>query len=167
VSYGKDHHDYPATDIFASCGATVMAPVDGIVTEIRRDDAYDAATDNPAQRGGRSFTIIGVDGVRYYGSHLATVDPSIVAGQSVVVGTVLGTVGKSGRASGCHLHLGISPPCEGTEWKVRRGVIWPWRYLDAWANGTDMSPADEVTRWSIDHPTACVDALAEPTAADA
>jgi peptidoglycan LD-endopeptidase LytH len=167
VSYGREHHDYPATDMFAPCGTAVVAPVDAVVTELRRDDTYDASTDNPALRGGRSFTLLGVDGVRYYGSHLDTVVSPLEVSDSVRAGDALGTVGKSGRASGCHLHFALSPPCEGREWKVRRGVIWPWRYLDAWANGDNLSPVAEVDQWSSEHPNACADSLAEPTAQDA
>lgn len=166
-SYGRDHHDYPATDIFAECGAEVVAPIDGELLEVRTEDAYDPATDNPAMRGGKSISMLGIDGVRYYMAHFSVIDPTVVPGGRVTVGQRLGEVGQTGRASGCHVHFALSPTCAGKEWKVRRGVIWPWPYLDAWQAGDDRSPALEIVAWQRDHPDSCADALAEPTAPDA
>ncbi|MGH3509907.1 MAG: hypothetical protein ACRDPI_06715, partial [Nocardioidaceae bacterium] len=80
VSYGAAHHDYPATDIFAACGSRVVAPVDGVVLETHRHDRWDPATNTGATRGGLSFAIRGVDGVRYYGSHLRSVRPGVRPG---------------------------------------------------------------------------------------
>jgi peptidoglycan LD-endopeptidase LytH len=167
ASWGREHHDYPATDIFAPCGADVISPVDGVVIELRRDDLYDATTDNPAHRGGRSFTIVGVDGVRYYGSHLASVSTSLRVNDFIAAGTAIGTVGDSGRASGCHLHFGLSSPCPGIEWKVRRGVVWPWRFLDAWAAGNNLNPSEDIAQWLTENPGACDEAQRDSNAGDA
>jgi hypothetical protein len=76
-------------------------------------------------------------------------------------------MGETGRTSACHLHFSISPPCPGKEWSVRRGVIWPYRYLDAWRAGDQLSPVDEVNSWLAANPTACDEAMADPNAADA
>jgi hypothetical protein len=76
-------------------------------------------------------------------------------------------MGRTGRASGCHLHFAISPPCPGKEWSVRRGVIAPWSYLDAWRRGEQLSPAAEVAAWSLAHPDACQAAMADPNSASA
>ena len=167
LSYGRDHHDYPAADIFADCGSPVVAPVRGVLLEVRPADRWDEATDNPATRGGMSVSMLGDDNVRYYVAHLAAIDTGLAVGDRVDAGRYLGDVGATGRASGCHLHFGISPLCDGTEWKVRRGVIWPQQYLDAWRSGEQASPVTEVTAWSGEHPDGCADALAEPTAPDA
>jgi len=129
-------------------------------------DSWDAAVDNPATRGGRSVAVLGDDGVRYYVAHLDEVDPMLALGTRVEIGQRLGTVGRTGRTSACHLHFGISPPCAGKEWSVRRGVIAPARYLDAWRAGDQLSPADEVATWLVNNPTACADAMADPEAAD-
>ena len=72
MSYGRSHHDYPATDIFAARGCTVVAPVTGRVDEVSTVDRWSSSTDRGADRGGRFFSIVGDDGVRYYGSHLQT-----------------------------------------------------------------------------------------------
>ena len=169
ASYGTTHHDYPATDIFAACGSAAVSPVDGVIVHWRTDDPYDAAVDNPAFRGGRSAAVLGDDGVRYYLSHFESLEPGLGVGSRVDAGDRLGAVGRSGNAENvdCHIHFGLSPDCPAREWSVRRGVIWPAPYLDDWRDARNTSPADEIRAWAAAHPTACADAAAEPTAADA
>jgi murein DD-endopeptidase MepM/ murein hydrolase activator NlpD len=164
ASYAREHHDYPAADIFVGCGADVVAPVDGTVLEVRRTDDWDPAEDDPATRGGRSVTLLGLDGVRYYFAHLDDITADLTPGRTVHLGDALGHIGETGRASACHLHFAISPPCPGKEWSVRRGVIEPWDYLDAWRRGEQSSPADATRRWQQDHPNACAIAMADPSA---
>ncbi|MGC9669102.1 M23 family metallopeptidase [Planosporangium sp. 12N6] len=158
ADYGRTHHDYPATDIFAACGSAVQAPADGVVLEVNRVDRFDPAHPDGADKGGLSVSIRGDDGVRYYGSHLAAIDPGVDAGTRLRAGIQIGVVGKTGNSSQvCHLHFGISPVCQRTgDWWVRRGVIFPWRYLDSWRAGGNLSPADEAAAWQRDHgcPTA-------------
>ena len=165
-SYGRTHHDYPAADIFAKCGAPVVSPVNGSVTEVRTEDLWDRATDNPALRGGKSVTIIGDDGVRYYLAHFDQIEPSLQPGP-ITIGAPLGTQGQTGRASACHTHFAISPACPGKEWSVRRGVIWPWSYLDSWRTNDQRSPVDEVRAWIGANPNTCTLAALDPNAADA
>jgi murein DD-endopeptidase MepM/ murein hydrolase activator NlpD len=167
AEWGDTHAEYPASDIFAGCGAAIVSPVDGVVVESRRVNAYDPAVDNPATRGGRSVSIVGDDGVRYYMAHLETIDEGIEPGTRVAMGQSLGRMGSTGRASACHLHFGISPPCPGKEWSVRRGVVWPQRYLNDWRAGGRRSPVDEVNGWTAVNRDACAQAMADPHAADA
>lgn len=167
-SYGRAHHDYPATDISAACGETVVAPVNGVLLEVRRVNAYDPAIDNPATRGGISISMLGDDGLRYYMAHFSAIEDGLEPGDRVALGQPLAKVGQTGRASGCHVHFGLSPTCPGPEWEVRRGVIWPWPYLDAWRYGaTDKSPGLEIYAWTKDHPNGCDVAMFLPTAKDA
>jgi murein DD-endopeptidase MepM/ murein hydrolase activator NlpD len=169
VSYERTHGGYPATDMIAKCGLPVVAPTDATVTEVRRVDRWDPKHDNAAWRGGESITMIGTDGVRYYGSHLQNIRADLQPGTIVQPGEAIAEVGQTGdaRLSTCHLHFGISPPCPGTEWKVRRGAIYPWPYLDSWRAGSSLSPTAAVAAWAAAHPSACTDAVAEPTAHDA
>jgi murein DD-endopeptidase MepM/ murein hydrolase activator NlpD len=139
--------------------------VNGVVIEVRTVDRWDPAIDNPATRGGRSVAILGDDGVRYYTAHLDTID--VAQGRRVGAGDPIATVGRTGRASACHVHFAISPPCPGPEWSVRRGVVWPHPYLDAWRVGEQRSPADEIDEWVADHPDACAEAMSDPFAPDA
>jgi murein DD-endopeptidase MepM/ murein hydrolase activator NlpD len=153
VSYQRTHSGYQATDLFAKCGAPVRAVTDGVILEVNRVNRYDPARDDPAWRGGLFVSLKGDDGVRYYGAHLTEVTSGIEKGVRVRSGQSLGTVGKTGRASDvCHLHFGISPPCTGeNDWWIRRGVVWPWSYLDAWRSGTAKSAAAEVKAWHGEH----------------
>ena len=166
-SYGREHGGYPATDLFADCGSPVVAPIAGTLLEVRTVDGWDPATDNPATRGGRSIALLGDDGVRYYMAHFSAIEPTLAPGDRVVTGQPLGQVGRTGRASACHVHFGLSPPCPGREWKVRRGVIPPAPYLDSWRAGENAGPELEILAWLEANPDGCADALAEPTAADA
>jgi peptidoglycan LD-endopeptidase LytH len=152
-SYAREHHDYPATDIIAACGNVVRAITDGVVLEVSRVDTFDKRTSRGAERGGLSVSMLGDDGVRYYGSHLSAIDDAVQPGVRVAAGGRLGLVGKTGNANNtCHLHLGFSPPCARTaDWWIRRGVIWPWSYLDAWRAGTARSPAPEIAAWHAAH----------------
>ncbi|WP_344083133.1 M23 family metallopeptidase [Luedemannella helvata] len=147
-----DHHDYPAADIMAPCGRTVRAVTDGVVLEVNRVDRFNPKRDRGADRGGLSVSILGQDGVRYYGAHFSSIVGSLGPGDIVRAGAVLGKVGRTGRAGACHLHLGLSPVCAGKgDWWVRRGVIWPSRYLDAWRKGEARSPATEAEKWRKSH----------------
>jgi murein DD-endopeptidase MepM/ murein hydrolase activator NlpD len=154
TSYGTAHHDYPATDIFADCGTRVVAPVSGTVLEVSRADRWDPSTNQPEDRGGKSFSIAGIDGVRYYGSHLRSLAGRVQPGASVRAGQLLGRVGHSGNAAytPCHLHFGISPVCRGhDDWWIRRGVIRPYRFLQSWESGGTLGPQRAVARWSRHH----------------
>jgi len=146
VNYAKAHHDYAATDILAKAGCKFVAPINGVVDEVNRIDAWSGKTNLGIDRGGLYVSIIGEDGVRYYGSHLRSIPASIQPGVSVLAGRVLGAVGATGSARGTapHLHFGISWPTPAQTWWVRRGEVLPWKYLDAWKAGKDLSPVKEV-----------------------
>jgi murein DD-endopeptidase MepM/ murein hydrolase activator NlpD len=146
VDYAHAHHDYPATDILTKAGCTFISPIDGTVDEVNRKDSWSGKTNLGADRGGLFVSIIGVDGVRYYGSHLRSIPATIVPGLAVKAGDVLGAVGATGSARGTHphLHFGISWPTPAGIWWVRRGEVLPWKYLDAWNSGKDLSPAKAV-----------------------
>jgi peptidoglycan LD-endopeptidase LytH len=148
VNYARAHHDYAATDILAKKGCKFVSPVNGVVDEVNRTDLWSGKTNLGADRGGLYVSIIGEDGVRYYGSHLTSIVASIQPGVVVTAGQLLGKVGATGSARGTspHLHFGISwpTPTQTNVWWVRRGVVLPWKYLDAWKSGKDLSPAKAV-----------------------
>lgn len=168
AGWGTTHAGYPATDIFvpSGCGGQVVAPVNGALLEVRRIDSWSRAEDNPATRGGKSVSILGDDGVRYYLAHFAEIVPGLEPGSRVLAGEQLGEVGSTGRSSACHIHFGISPPCPRPEWSVRRGAVWPSPYLDAWRAGDQRSPVDEIRVWVAANPNACDDAALDIDAAE-
>jgi murein DD-endopeptidase MepM/ murein hydrolase activator NlpD len=146
VNYARAHHDYAATDILAKAGCKFVAPINGVVDEVNRVDTWRSPPNLGITRGGLSVSIIGEDGVRYYGSHLRSIPASIQPGVSVTAGRILGAVGATGSARGTspHLHFGISWPTPADTWWVRRGEVLPWKYLDAWKSGKDLSPVKAV-----------------------
>ena len=146
VTYARAHHNYPATDILTKKGCKFVAPTSGVVDEVNHVDKFSWKTNKGADRGGLSISIIGDDGVRYYGSHLSKIPAEMVPGFRVNVGDVIGYVGNSGDAKGLatHLHFGISWQTPAGIWWVRRGELYPWKYLDAWKAGKDVSPAKAV-----------------------
>ena len=148
VKYARAHHDYPATDILAKKGCAFVAPIDGVVEDVNLKDIWSSKNNRGQDRGGLSVSIIGIDGVRYYGSHLLSVAEGIVPGASVMAGDVLGKVGSSGSARGTspHLHFGISWPRKAGDWKIRRGTLYPWPYLDAWKVGENLSPVKAILK---------------------
>ena len=148
VKYGKYHHDYPATDIFAKKGCAFVAPIAGVIDEVNTVDRWSGKSNLGADRGGLSVSLIGEDGIRYYGSHLQKIEPNIVPGYKVMSGEKLGEIGTTGSAKGTkpHLHFGISYPTQNGIWWIRRGVglekgkTSPWKYLQAWQAGKDLKP---------------------------
>jgi murein DD-endopeptidase MepM/ murein hydrolase activator NlpD len=145
ASYGQ-HAGYPAADMFTGRGCAFVAPVAGRVDEVTRTDSWHQASDRGADRGGRSVSLVGIDGVRYYGSHLEAVAPGIAPGTGVRAGQPLGRIGNSGsaRITPVHLHFGISWPTRPGIWWVRRGMVPPQRYLDSWRDGGNLSPVRAV-----------------------
>ena len=146
VTYARAHHNYPATDILTKKGCKFVAPTSGVVDEVNHVDKFSWKTNKGADRGGLSISIVGDDGVLYYGSHLSKIPTEMVPGFRVNVGDIIGYVGNSGDAKGLatHLHFGISWPTPAGIWWVRRGELYPWKYLDAWKAGKDVSPAKAV-----------------------
>jgi murein DD-endopeptidase MepM/ murein hydrolase activator NlpD len=143
------HHDYPAADIKARMGCAFVAPIGGVVQDVSRKDLWSGKTNLGKDRGGLSVSIIGDDGVRYYGSHLSKVEKGIEPGMRVEIGQKLGEIGRTGSARGIprpHLHFGISYQTEPGDWEIRRGAIKPWKYLESWKKGENLSPVAEATR---------------------
>ena len=104
VNYARAHHDYAATDILAKKGCKFVAPINGVVDEVNRTDLWSGKTNLGIDRGGLYVSIIGEDGVRYYGSHLQSIPASIQPGVSVIAGRVLGSIGTTGSARGTASH---------------------------------------------------------------
>lgn len=94
-SNGRRH---AGVDIFAPQGSPVIAPVSGRVT----------VAGNDGGAGGNRVWIVGDDGRAYYFAHLAAISARV--GDLVTVGRQIGTVGRTGNASGSspHLHFSIN-----------------------------------------------------------
>ncbi|NBV65959.1 MAG: hypothetical protein EBR75_02560, partial [Actinobacteria bacterium] len=75
ATYAKTHHDYQATDIQAKAGCKYVAPIGGTITEVATKDIWNSKKNLGDTRGGLSVTLVGDDGVRYYGSHFKSIEP--------------------------------------------------------------------------------------------
>lgn len=159
VRYARDHLDYPATDVFG-CYAKVLAPTSGTIGQVRRKDKWIESVDAPGTRGGLTITLIGDDTVRYYFSHLGRVKVNF--GQRVEAGQWIGVMGSSGNARRtlCHTHIGISRICPAAEERLLQGEVWPWKYLDAWREGRQLSPRKEKNAIVKKSSNACNEATA-------
>jgi len=148
VKFARFHHDYPATDIITKKGCAFLSPIDGVVDEVSRKDRWSGKSNRGQDRGGLFVSIIGVDGVRYYGSHLMEVANGIESGINVTAGQELGKVGTSGSARGTapHLHFGLSWPTGPGDWKIRRGALPPYKYLKSWQEGGSLSPVGAIEK---------------------
>lgn len=87
-------HFYNAIDIANSCGKPVVAAAGG---KIQRAGWVSI--------GGNAITILHPNGVVTYYGHLSII--SVAPGQNVAAGEIIGYVGKTGYATGCHVHFEV------------------------------------------------------------
>ncbi|MEU8269808.1 M23 family metallopeptidase [Sphaerisporangium sp. NPDC049002] len=147
ISYARKQLVLPKTTIWAGKGCSFVAPVSGTVHEVNTRNRWKSSTDHGADREGRFVSIVGADGVLYFGGHLDTVAQGLKPGMAVSAGQVLGQIGDSGnaRGGGSNLYFAVSWAAPSKLWWVRRGMVDPWTYLDAWLNGNrTLSPAQQV-----------------------
>ena len=90
-------HGYNGIDIGASKGTAVYAAADGVVI-IARTSGWNGGY-------GNYVVISHANGVQTLYGHLNEV--TISAGDSITQGTVIGTVGATGKATGNHLHFEV------------------------------------------------------------
>lgn len=85
-------------DIFAPTGTPVYSATSGYVYRI---------AENP--RGGKTVTVVGGAGIRYYYAHFSAYAEGLEEGQYVTTATRLGYVGNTGNAQSTppHLHFGM------------------------------------------------------------
>ncbi|SEF73616.1 Peptidase family M23 [Nonomuraea solani] len=139
----------PKTTIWAKQGCGFVAPIEGVVDEVSLQNRWNPATDAGADREGKFVTIIGDDGVRYLGGHLDSVADGVKPGARVKAGQLLGRIGRTGNArdTGPNLYFAISWKTGPAFWWVRRGMVKPWDYLDAWDSGNrTYSPREETLK---------------------
>ncbi len=114
--FGADR-GHQGVDIGAACGTPLVAALPGTVT--RR--SYQSAAGN--------YVVIDVSGVDVDIAYMHLVRPgSVRPGQTVVAGQLVGHVGETGRASGCHLHFEY---WQGTWWRGGTAVD-AMPYLREW-----------------------------------
>ena len=131
VVNGKPFHD--GIDLATFCGDRIVAAHDGVVLAASRhfDDAIGWLGDLTryyrrldAKELWKTLPIVVViddgNGYRSMYAHFAKV--VVKRGQRVRPGDLLGYEGRTGNASGCHLHYGLFSPFERGEIAIERGV---------------------------------------------
>ncbi|WP_214416003.1 M23 family metallopeptidase [Sphaerisporangium fuscum] len=147
VSYARKELVLPKATMWTGRGCPFVSPVSGVVREANPLNRWKASTDKGADREGRFVSVLGDDGVVYLGGHLDSIESGIRPGVRVAAGQALGKVGDSGNAKGggTNLYFAVSWPVASKYWWVRRGMVDPWNFLDAWLNGNPtLSPAPQV-----------------------
>lgn len=113
--YHEDRHTYShrGVDVDTGTGDPIYSPRDGVVTRAGWDSACNGGK-NPNVGGGKMVFIKFDNGVETRVMHLNEI--SVVVGQSVKQGDVLGKTGNTGGSTGDHLHI------------------------ELWKNGTEFDP---------------------------
>lgn len=93
------HHDYPAADIHAPIGTSVIASKEGTVVLARDKDSS----------CGSSVAILGSDEQLYYYTHMQRGSIKVTKGQAVNSGDQLGEVGQNACGAAPHLHFDMLP----------------------------------------------------------
>ena len=112
---GKRKHK--GQDVFASCGTTLVAASGGVVT-----------TATFERRAGNYLVITRPDGQSHVYMHMRR-KSLLRKGDTVTAGQPIGEVGKTGRATGCHLHFEL------------------WTAPGWYRGGRAIDPLSELTRW--------------------
>jgi murein DD-endopeptidase MepM/ murein hydrolase activator NlpD len=115
---GRGGRGHQGHDVFAACGTRLVAARGGVV----KFKQYHAAA-------GHYVVIDGDDtDVDYAYMHLQS-PPPVQVGRRVYTGQLLGAVGDSGNASGCHLHFEM---WNAPGWYDGGGPFDPLPHLQAW-----------------------------------
>ncbi len=115
VFTGKGGHQ--GNDVFAACGTPLVAPQPATVTRT----AFQS-------RAGNYVVLKADDGRGFAYMHLREASP-VKKGQRLAAGQPVGTVGQTGRASGCHLHFEL---WTAPGWYEGGEPIDPRAQLNAW-----------------------------------
>jgi murein DD-endopeptidase MepM/ murein hydrolase activator NlpD len=91
---GRDGHTHQGQDVFATCGTPVVAARGGLV---KQKDFHGAAG---------NYVVIDGDGTGQDMAYMHLREAALVeTGDRVGTGQVIGSVGDTGHADGCHLHF--------------------------------------------------------------
>lgn len=91
-------HYYNAIDVANSCGTSIYAAASGIVQRAIYNNAWNLGM-------GNYVTILHASGIVTYYGHLQNV--FVKPGDKVNVGDRIGLMGRTGNATGCHVHFEV------------------------------------------------------------
>jgi murein DD-endopeptidase MepM/ murein hydrolase activator NlpD len=129
---GVETHD--GVDLATFCGDHVVAAHDGVVVAAGR--AYQSAVgwrgdlapylhwlDTHAGWADLPITVVIDDGDTYRTVYAHFSRIVVTVGQQVQAGQLLGYEGRTGHATGCHLHFGLFSPLEPATWPLRPDLM--------------------------------------------
>ena len=115
---GRDGHIHEGQDVLAACGTPLVAVGSGVI----RYRATQAAAGN--------YVVLRTDGDNTDYAYMHLRDPALVdRGTRVATGQLLGYVGDTGDAEGCHLHFEKWP---APGWYTGGAPVDPLADLQAW-----------------------------------
>ncbi len=92
---------HEGVDIMAKAGQYVYAVQDGTLSKQTLDRA--------GSLSGNAWWLTGSEGSYFFYAHLSAFAPDLKVGSKVVAGQIIGYVGRTGNASGAHLHFEVHP----------------------------------------------------------
>jgi murein DD-endopeptidase MepM/ murein hydrolase activator NlpD len=132
IKDGKLFHD--GIDVASFCGDTVRAAHDGVVIAAGREfdhvigwigdlRPYYAILDRKKLRDDLPIVVVVDDGNHYRSIYAHFSKVSVAVGDVVRAGQKLGLEGRTGHASGCHVHYGLFSPLETDTFGVRADIL--------------------------------------------
>jgi murein DD-endopeptidase MepM/ murein hydrolase activator NlpD len=114
---GRDGHVHQGHDVFAACGTPLVAARGGVVKV------------NAQEAGAGNYLVVDGVGATLDYAYMHMRDPALVpVGARVLTGQLIGYVGETGRATGCHLHFEIW----NGAWQGGGSPVDPLPSLQAW-----------------------------------
>ncbi|MFN8021473.1 MAG: peptidoglycan DD-metalloendopeptidase family protein [Acidimicrobiales bacterium] len=92
---------HEGVDIIATAGQYVYAAADGKLSKQTLDKA--------GSLSGNAWWLTADDGTYFFYAHMSAFAPDLKVGSRVVAGQIIGYVGRTGNASGPHLHFEVHP----------------------------------------------------------
>jgi murein DD-endopeptidase MepM/ murein hydrolase activator NlpD len=92
---------HEGVDIMAKAGQYVYAVANGTLSK--------QTLDRPGSLSGNAWWLSAADGTYYFYAHMSAFAPDLRVGSSVVAGQIIGFVGRTGNATGAHLHFEVHP----------------------------------------------------------
>lgn len=162
------HGDEAVVANWYGYGADVLAVANAVVVAVRGDMSESASTSmtgrprNPLQNASGNFVVLDLGSGRYaFYEHLKPGSLRVRAGDRVVTGQVIGSLGYTGDSTGPHLHFHVADApsplaAEGLPYLIRHfEVLGDYETMAAFASGRPWKPAlQQPDRRSMQFPSA-------------